>query len=743
MKKRFIIFILLTLSLFGANAQNLFSGELSHDEIQLKKILDEAALKTQSYEFIEAINRLNLAAELSKKYDLPVVEAIVNYSFAKLYIKIRNYNRAHHNLEESIIQFKKIGSHPKQLSFAYLLHARVDFQTGKLERAEKWLDTLETIKDKPEIVNHLSDFYRGIILMKNGNYAESSVYLRGVPEQKLAKEDKDLLSELYLYKAKLYYRLDKVDQAISFAQKSLKVASGNQSLYLKPEIFDELSIMYTKIGNQDLALKYADESNIYRDSLVYATSQMLAELSSDALSTTAAADTISELSLTNSKQERSLKFNQLAVILSVLLISILSLLTLSFYKNNNIRAKANKLLQEKNTELLTAKEKAEAAKKSKEQFLSTVTHELRTPIYAITGLTYLLINENPTKQQREHLSSLKYSGEHLLSLINNILDLNKLEAKKVKKVNSDFSLKAHMKNFFNTLKRPADDKNVSLKLDIDDNIPDKLNGDMLKVSQVLINLVSNAIKFSENGTVWIRVILEEETNDTAKIKFEVEDNGIGVPKNMQDKIFQSFDQGDPAINIRYGGTGLGLPIVKNLLLFLGSKIHLKSEEGVGSLFHFSIAFHKSTNSIKKIRNNIDLKKTSEAQQLAVFSGKKILIVEDNALNQKITRKILERKNIVCEIAENGEIAVEKTKKTTYDLILMDVHMPVMDGIEATKIIRKNDSSTPIIALTAVSLNEEVDQFLKHGFTDFIPKPYKTELFFEKLFKVLNVSVQAY
>lgn len=434
--------------------------------------------------------------------------------------------------------------------------------------------------------------------------------------------------------------------------------------------------------------------------------------------------------------KKSLRFNQLGVILSVLLVVILSLFTLSLYKNNNMKSRVNALMHQKNEELTRAKEKAEAASQAKEQFLSNISHELRTPIYAVTGLTYLLLNEYPTESQKEHLDSLKYSGDHLLALINNILDLNKLEAKKVKLVRTDFDLEKVLNNFFGTLKQSAETKNVSLHLEIGQDIPSQLNGDMLKVSQILMNLVSNAIKFTDNGDVWIRVNKQKELDEEVQLLFEVEDNGIGIPKKEQKSIFENFEQGHAEINTDYGGTGLGLSIVKNLLQFLGSEIKLESEEGRGSRFYFQLDFRKT-----KIQVEDNFKKQrmalSKEEQNRVFKGKKVLIVDDNKLNQKITQRILEKRQMLCELSGDGKEAIAQLSNNRFDVILMDIHMPEMDGIEATKIIRQSDKRTPIIALTAVSIDQEMDEFLKNGFTDFIPKPYETEVFFEKMYQAVQ------
>ncbi len=428
---------------------------------------------------------------------------------------------------------------------------------------------------------------------------------------------------------------------------------------------------------------------------------------------------------------KNLKLGKITTVLSIALITILTLLTLALYKNNKLRARANKLLKQKNAELLAEKERAENANAVKAQFLSTITHELRTPLYAVTGLTHLLLEENPTENQKEHLNSLRFSGEYLLSLINNILDLNKLEANKVEVEITSFNLKKRISDVLIALNKAAEDRGNILNLNFDQKIPKRLKGDPLKISQILINLIGNAIKFTKGGEINIHVLKIKDIGEHKMLLyFEVEDNGVGISEKKKYDIFENFNQESLAVNRKYGGTGLGLSIVKNLLSLLGSEIKLTSTVGKGSKFYFELEFE--TFSENEVKNQI--KKPSSNVNFEEMEGKRVLIVEDNKINQLITRKILEKNKIICEVADNGETAVEMAQNFNYDLILMDIHMPGISGVEATNRIRKFDMRTPVIALTAVTLADHMDEFYANGITDVIPKPYKTEEFFLKLQK---------
>ncbi len=714
-------------------SQNAYIDNSTEGGEALNKIISNSFQKKGFKNFPLKLEGLYQALKIAEKTDNKRTIGVLHYYLSIAYYSVKNYSDAKKHATEAIEAFQQKPSN-KFLLFSQYFLTEIEFQQGNFKAAEAIYNQIESDKITSKEIKALDYFYKGNFYLNQDNFSEALVYFNQAEITFKDFSSNYQLAYLYHRMSYAFFKMKDFENALTYAEKALILSKKEQLDFLNIDALELFSKIYNAAEDNILALEYASQSNNYKDSLLTFGNEMLSNEITKRKSNTSDR-TISELYLTNTEQEKSLKFNQLAIVLSVLLITILSLLTLSLYKNNNLRAKANNLLQNKNNELIKAKERAEAATKAREQFLSTITHELRTPIYAITGLTYLLIKENPTDAQKEHLNSLKYSGEHLLSLINNILDLNKLEANKVRKVNAVFHLKAHMKNFLNTLRKPADEKDVLLHLEVDDDIPSKLSGDMLKVSQVLINLVGNSIKFAEHGDVWIRLKLMKTSEKEVVVRFEIEDNGVGIPKRKQKSIFQKFDQGPDEINVKYGGTGLGLPIVKNLLLFLGSEIHLISEEGEGSLFYFDMPFEKVIGNAKK--ENL-IPKISKEEQRELFKGKRVLVVEDNKLNQKITRKILERCEMEIELAENGEIAVNKTRETNYDLILMDIHMPVMDGIQATEIIRKNDSETPIIALTAVSISETTDEFLSHGFTDIIPKPYKTELFFEKIYKVLNI-----
>ncbi|MFT5892083.1 MAG: signal transduction histidine kinase/CheY-like chemotaxis protein [Dokdonia sp.] len=378
----------------------------------------------------------------------------------------------------------------------------------------------------------------------------------------------------------------------------------------------------------------------------------------------------------------------------------------------------------KNKQLKIAKEKAEALSNVKSKFYSEISHELRTPLYAVIELSRLLLKENVNSSHKEYLESLNFSGNHLLSLINNVLQLNKVESGKMTVESLEFRPKILILNIIESLEYAIRDSNNRVQLAYDINIPNVLIGDSLKLSQVLINLISNAIKFTSNGTIRIITKLIEEQEDEVTVYFAIKDNGIGISKENQIKIFEEFYQEHAKSEKSFKGTGLGLSIVKMTLDAMESTIEIDSAKGKGATFSFELKLSKSTKSMIKEEDLKDL--TLELQ------NKKILIVDDNKINLLVTKKILDQYNIDAQVVDSGQKAIALTKDTTFDCILMDIHMPELDGYETTEMIRKNGNLTPIIALTATSTEEIERNINGHQMNGYILKPFITTDFIQKI-----------
>lgn len=378
--------------------------------------------------------------------------------------------------------------------------------------------------------------------------------------------------------------------------------------------------------------------------------------------------------------------------------------------------------------LVKAKEQAEAAVVAKSRFLSVMSHEIRTPMNAVIGFTNLLL-QNPRTDQQEYLNVLKFSAENLMVIINDILDLNKIEAGKVEFEQDDFNLKELLDNIYAAQQQAADEKNILFTLNFDAAIPVNIKGDRVRLGQILNNLINNAIKFTPAGGVSLTCKLIKQHENTADIHFEITDTGIGIPKDKQQHIFDIFSQASTSITRQFGGTGLGLAISRRLVNLMGGDIGMQSAVGKGSSFYFDLKL------LKGKKATVSTVKKDEAKDQPLLTGCRVLLAEDNPVNVLVAKRFLEKWGIICHVAENGKIALDMVKQNTYDLVLMDMQMPVMDGYEATAAIRALGGKflkLPIIALTASALLDMKDKILGSGMNDYISKPFKPEELYDKI-----------
>jgi PAS domain S-box-containing protein len=389
-------------------------------------------------------------------------------------------------------------------------------------------------------------------------------------------------------------------------------------------------------------------------------------------------------------------------------------------------------LEEAINELKESRRSAEDANKAKSQFLAAMSHEIRTPLYGIIGMTELLAPANHTQEEKVYLQSVQSCANSLLDIINDILDFSKIEAGKMELEKTIFNLRNLMDMTVQTFSHQKIEKDIELVSNIDDAIPECLIGDPGRIRQIFVNLIGNAFKFTEKGKIEIRAERLDSENQQVLVRFSVLDTGIGIPEDKISSLFKSFQQIDNSTTRKYGGTGLGLAIVKNLTEMMGGNIQVESKLGIGSRFSFILPLLKSENNVAKIKPDSEVD----------FQGKDIhiLLAEDNKVNQVLMAKILEKKKIRVDIAENGQAALCKLEEKNYDLILMDVQMPVMDGYETTLAIRRNEAVSgkhmPIIALTANATEEDKKKCLETGMDDYLTKPVKSEKLFGCLYKYI-------
>ncbi|MBU2650869.1 MAG: PAS domain S-box protein [Bacteroidetes bacterium] len=378
-------------------------------------------------------------------------------------------------------------------------------------------------------------------------------------------------------------------------------------------------------------------------------------------------------------------------------------------------------LKTKQLELIRAKEDADSANHAKQQFLSTMSHEMRTPLNAIIGISNLLMEEDPREDQMENLKTLNFSAEHLLSLISDILDFSKIEAGKIDLEETDFNLHDLLNSVKQTFVIRAKAKGVEVDLNMSDDLPVALKGDSVRLNQIITNLVGNAVKFTEKGKISLDASLMNMKGNKAYIRFIVSDSGVGIPADKLDDIFNPFIQASSTAKYNIGGTGLGLAITKRLVELQKGSISVESELGKGSEFTFIIPY-----TLGKEDQTKDIRKT-RSDELQSIKNVNILLVEDNIINQVIASKYLMKWGAIVDEAENGLVALEKIKQNHYDIILMDLQMPELDGYDTARAIRKMEDprikDIPIIALTASALLEVREQVMQAGMNDYVTKPF--------------------
>ncbi len=690
---------------------------------EVQAYFDEARTLGNKNQIDLALISLDKAAALAEE-NKDVKNLINSYHmFALLYLKLDKANTAVFYLDRTKSLLKDV-EYPYGNAIYKYIEAILLFKENQNFQALFMLNEARQLNNDRNFFNNIL-LVEGNIYLNLGKYDSASKNFNSLVVNTDVYEKEYLATRANIGLALTNIELTNFEEASKYAENAFKLANENDFFAELIESNQLLAKSYEGLGRYQEALATTRDLYSAKDSIFTIEKIKIETRTADEIHSENMAEEVKRQDKRIEELSKSANRSEITAILTSAFLIIISLLAVSLYRNNQIKLKTNDLLHTKNSELQAARDEAVNAMEAKTNFLSTVSHELRTPLYAVTGLTHLLLEENPSENQKEHLKALKFSGDYLLNFINDILHINKIDADKLEPLIMEFNLKKVLIEVIDSLKQSAKENNTQIILDYDDSIPSHLMSDPLKLSQIFMNLVGNALKFTKNGEVKVIAQMVHKEEEDVTLYFEVKDNGIGISKEQQQNIFEGFEQGSIQINREYGGTGLGLTIVKSLLGLFNSQIKLESDLDKGSSFFFELKL-KSKDSIV---DDIPFEITQKDYE---FEGLHLMIVEDNKINQVITKKMLSKKEITSDIASNGMDAIDLAKNNHYDAILMDIHMPGISGEEATIEIRKFDKTTPIIALTAISLDDSLESFYAAGCNDVVTKPFKPEVFYQKI-----------
>ena len=565
-------------------------------------------------------------------------------------------------------------------------------------------------------------------LLENDEYDKAFPYLERA--KGLLKDDANVVtrSNLNTLYGMYYSGKGEYERSKKFFERGIAMAEKDSLIVEASFAYEEFADMLFRSKNYNAAYVALDKHQEYREKIFSRDKNLQREAVYERFQTEEYKKDLEAAQREQLYKDEVLKKTQQLSAIMVISLIVMFFFLIMLFRNNRIRKRLIGQLRDKNLELKEAKEEAERLSNLKTRFFSTVSHELRTPLYGVVGLASLLLEENKNKSQEEDLKSLKFSADYLLALINDVLQMNKMESNLVHLENSPFNVNELFQGIVKSFEINKTYKDIKIDLEVDPEIP-FLVGDSMRLSQIMMNLVGNAVKFTDEGRVWIKAENLNCSENYCRIRFEVGDTGIGIPQNKQEEIFEEFSQ-LRVQNFNYQGTGLGLPIVKKLLKLFNSEIKISSVEGEGTVFNFEIEFLKGA----EIENVRHLTGTSTEMDSSLV--KKILIVDDNRINRIVTQRILEKRDFECYLAESGEEALDIIKIQQLDIVLMDVNMPGMNGMETTLKIREFDAHLPVIALTAVEVEEMREEILRAGMNDIIHKPYDIPQFFNTIFRNL-------
>lgn len=649
------------------------ANEIEDDDLNAKVFNNFGRILRELGDIANALRNFEASMDLNEKLQNHVNLSINLINISALYYDLGDYDTALDYALKTLPIFEQNKDVHKQANVYHLL-GNIYFKQENLKDAAIFYEKILEIGYRNTLYAAMAESGLGKVYYKKNNFLAAEEYLNlSIEKAKIVNSFETQIVALF-YLSKLYFTKGDLQKSLGKALEGYQIAEIYQRKQDLLSIHEELFQIYDKLGDVENALFHLKKYEAYKEQI----------------------------------------FQQA---------------TLNKLRN----------LQVKNQIELVKKEKevAEKTAQLKQQFMANMSHEIRTPMNAIVGLANLLIKKNPTDEQLKYLTAIKKSADNLLVIINDILDLSKIEAGKVVLEKIPFLVKNTVEEIYNTLFLRAEEKNLSMKVEMIQVQEEYVLGDPTRLSQILINLLGNSIKFTETGYVKLKVSQEEDSEEHVTLRFDVIDTGIGIAEDYVKKIFESFTQAGTDIARKYGGTGLGLTISKELTDLMGGRIEVQSELGKGTTFSVIIPFPKA-------KDVVDKKEEKEEIDIEILSNLKILLVEDNEFNVMVAEETFHEllPNVQIRHAENGKKAIEMLEENAdVDVIFMDIQMPVMNGVEATEVIRKHSNThirnMKIIALTANAFEEDIRKYFRIGMNGYVTKPFRHEELLKELSQVLH------
>lgn len=695
---------------------------------------------SQQRKFNQALNDSQKALRYASLIENDSLIAESYRTLGIVYIRMRLDDLAIKNYKNAASYYKRTNNEKGLMkiynNIGYYLYKNDDFEEAEIQLklslalSEKFQNDISSIYPKYNI---------GQLFLSKKKYIKAEDCFKKVIEYCIDNPNYPVKSKIiqtaYYFIGKTLLGQGKTEEAEAYYKDAISMcdASHKEHLELLSIAYKDLASIYIKRGDKRAELEaLAKHIEAYESYSLHKKSALLSEI--------VLKYGIEEYEgrLENIEEEQNAKelyignYRKLTTIF-IIILAILVLLTGVFYLNQRARVRTNALLSGQNKQLIEAKKQIENVSKIRTNFFSLISHELRTPLYAIIGMTNLLLLEKPAEFQERYLKSLKFSGEHLLAIINNILQMNKVEASKMEAVEENVDLRKNVKNVIASVNFLVKENRNNIDIKIDENIPNLLLGDSLKISQILFNLLDNAVRYNMESNVRLKINQIGETNEVVTLKFSVKDNGLGIPQQKKHVLFENLEKGIVLNeNNGYLDLGLGLTTVNNLLKVLKSKLHLRSVLNRGTEFYFELKLQKVA--VSSVEDEIEFE-----NKVYDFKNLSILIVDDNAVNGLLTQKILERKQIQTKVVLSGFSALDIIEKQKFDLILMDMFMPKLNGLETIQKIRENNNNIPIILLTAMEISDAYSKVVDTKISGVISKPFEPEILYDKIDFVIHQS----